>query len=47
MSSPDQAIEMITDLVPGNEVKIKMLRGWERQELTARIAQRPSAKMPK
>jgi S1-C subfamily serine protease len=47
VSSPDQAIEMITDLVPGNEVKIKMLRGWERQELTARIAQRPSAKMPK
>jgi serine protease DegS len=47
VSSPDQAIEMITSLVPGNKVKIKILRGWEQQELIARIAQRPSAKMPK
>lgn len=45
--SPDQAIEMITGLIPGNEVTIKILRGWERQELIAKIAQRPSAKMPK
>jgi len=44
--SPDQAIEMIIRLLPGNEVKINILRGWERQELIARIAQRPSAKMP-
>jgi len=41
VSSPDQAIEMITNLVPGTEVKIKILRGWEHQELIARIALRP------
>ncbi len=46
VSSPDQAIEMITDLTPGDEIKIKILRGWEHQVLTARIAQRPSASMP-
>ena len=47
VNSPDQAIEMITGLIPGNEVKINILRGWERQELIAKIAQRPAAKMPK
>ncbi|MFT5395623.1 MAG: serine protease DegS [Gammaproteobacteria bacterium] len=47
VASPDQAIEMITGLIPGNKVIIKILRGWERQELIAKIAQRPSAKMPK
>ncbi|GJM06084.1 MAG: AlgW protein [marine bacterium B5-7] len=46
VASPDQAIEMITGLIPGKKVIIKILRGWEQQELTARIAQRPSAKMP-
>lgn len=46
VSSPDQAIEMITGLTPGDNIKIKILRGWEQQELTAKIAQRPSAKMP-
>lgn len=46
VSSPDQAIEMITNLVPDREIKIKILRGWEQQELIARIAQRPSTKMP-
>ena len=46
VSSPDQAIEMITDLTPGENIKIKILRGWEQQELTAKISQRPSAKMP-
>ena len=47
VNSPDQAIEMITGLIPGNEVKINILRGWERQELIAKIAQRPAAKIPK
>lgn len=46
VSSPDQAIETITSLEPGSEVKIKILRGWEQQELIAVIAQRPSAKIP-
>ena len=46
VSSPDQAIETITNLVPGNDIKIKILRGWEQQELIAIIAQRPSARMP-
>jgi serine protease DegS len=46
VSSPDQAIETITELVPGNEVKIKILRGWEQQELIAKIAQRPATQMP-
>jgi serine protease DegS len=44
--SPDQAIETITELKPGKEVKINILRGWEEQELIARIAQRPVAQMP-
>ena len=46
VSSPDQAIETITELQPGKEVKINILRGWERQELTAKIAQRPESRMP-
>ena len=46
LSSPDQAIETITELEPGKEVKIKILRGWEQQELLATIAQRPEARMP-
>jgi len=46
VSSPDQAIETITNLVPGRDIKIKILRGWEQQELVAIIAQRPSARMP-
>lgn len=44
--SPDQAIETITELIPGTEVKINILRGWERQELIAKIAQRPATQMP-
>jgi serine protease DegS len=47
VSSPDQAIETITELSPGKEVKINILRGWEQQELVAKIAQRPAAQMPK
>ncbi len=47
VSSPDQAIETITELEPGKEIKINILRGWEQQELIAIIAQRPTAQMPK
>ena len=47
VSSPDQAIEMITNLIPGSDVKINILHGWEQQELITRIAQRPSSRMPK
>ncbi len=46
VSSPDQAIETIIEFIPGSEVKINILRGWEQQELTARIAHRPSVQMP-
>lgn len=46
VSSPDQAIEMITGLVPGSRIKIKLLRGWEQRELSATVAQRPNIKMP-
>jgi Do/DeqQ family serine protease len=46
VSSPDQAIETITQLTPGKEVKINILRGWEKQELTTLIQQRPEAQMP-
>jgi serine protease DegS len=46
VSSPDQAIETITELVPGKEVKINILRGWVEQEIVAIIAQRPAAQMP-
>lgn len=45
--SPDQVIETITRLVPGTEVKINIQRGWEQQELIAKIAQRPAAQIPK
>lgn len=45
--SPDQAIETIIGLAPGSEVKIKILRGWEQQELNAKIQQRPATQMPK
>lgn len=47
LNSPDQAIETITGLKPGKDVKIKILRGWVQQELIATIAQRPEARMPK
>lgn len=47
VTSPDQVIETITRLVPGTEVKINIQRGWEPQELIARIAQRPTAQIPK
>jgi Do/DeqQ family serine protease len=47
VNSPDQAIETITELAPGKEVKINILRGWEQQQLVARIQQRPAAQMPK
>ncbi len=46
VSSPDQAIETIIEFIPGSEVKINILRGWEQQELTAKIAHRPSVQMP-
>ncbi len=46
VNSPDQAIETITELIPGSEVKINILRGWEQQELITKIAQRPAARMP-
>lgn len=46
LSSPDQAIETITELEPGKQVVIRILRGWEQQELIAMIAQRPEAIMP-
>lgn len=47
VNSPDQAIETIIALIPGDEVKINILRGWEQQELVARIQQRPATQMPK
>jgi serine protease DegS len=46
VSTPDQAIETIIDLIPGREIEITILRGWEQQKLIAQIAQRPSARMP-
>lgn len=46
VSSPDQAIETIIELIPGSEVKINILRGWEQQQLIARIAQRPVTQIP-
>ena len=35
--SPGKIIDMITKLRPGEKVKIKILRGWDEQELTATI----------
>ncbi len=46
VNSPDQAIETITGLIPGSEVRINILRGWEQQELITKIQQRPAAIMP-
>lgn len=46
ISSPEQIIGMITKLKPGANVRIEILRGWEEQELTATIEQRPAMKFP-
>jgi serine protease DegS len=46
VNSPDQAIETITGLIPGSEVRINILRGWEQQELITKIQQRPAVRMP-
>tara|TARA_Y100000590_G_scaffold208516_1_gene236298 strand:+ start:4078 stop:5214 length:1137 start_codon:yes stop_codon:yes gene_type:complete len=42
--SPGKIIDMITKLRPGEKVKIKILRGWDEQELTATILERPAIK---
>ena len=41
LTSPQQAIEMISDIVPGETVEIELLRGWEKIIVTARVAERP------
>lgn len=41
VSSPQQAIKMITGLAPGSVVEIHLIRGWEQITLPARIAERP------
>ncbi len=45
-STPDQAIETVLSLKPGNKVTLDILRGWERQQLDTVIQQRPTSKMP-
>ncbi len=45
LGSPDHAIAMITALTPGDEVTIKILRGWQERELSAKIAQRPAIRV--
>ncbi len=46
VSSPDIAIETITALKPGSKVVIDILRGWQREQLSTLIAQRPAASIP-
>lgn len=41
VSSPQQAIEMISGIKPGTMVDILVLRGWEKKLLTAIVAARP------
>lgn len=41
LTSPQQAIEMISGIVPGETVEIELLRGWEKIIVTARVAERP------
>ena len=45
-STPDQAIETVMSLTPGKNVKLEILRGWERQELVTVIQQRPVTRIP-
>lgn len=45
-NSPEQIMAMITKLQPGTNIKIKILRGWEKRELTASIVQRPAMRLP-
>ena len=41
VTSPQQAIEMISGLAPGTFADILLLRGWEQITMRARIAERP------
>jgi serine protease DegS len=41
-SDPQQAIKLITELNPGMDIEVTILRGWDQQTLRAKIAQRPS-----
>jgi len=41
VTSPQQAIEMISGLAPGSIQDITLVRGWEQIILPARIAERP------
>ncbi|MEX2517087.1 MAG: trypsin-like peptidase domain-containing protein [Gammaproteobacteria bacterium] len=42
ITDPEQAIRMITDMQPGEEINIQLLRGWEVFETTAKVAERPT-----
>lgn len=42
VSNPQQAIQMISRLVPGTDIDILLMRGWEQITLRAKVAERPS-----
>lgn len=44
-SDPQQAIKLITELNPGMDIEVTILRGWDQQTLRAKIAQRPSPRL--
>jgi Do/DeqQ family serine protease len=41
-TDPQQAIQLITELNPGTDIEVILLRGWDQQTLRAKVAQRPS-----
>ncbi|MEE8320818.1 MAG: trypsin-like peptidase domain-containing protein, partial [Gammaproteobacteria bacterium] len=41
-TDPQQAIQLITELNPGTDIEVTLLRGWDQQTLRAKVAQRPS-----
>jgi Do/DeqQ family serine protease len=44
-SDPQQAIKLITELNPGMDIEVTILRGWDQQTLRAKVAQRPSPRL--
>ncbi len=40
--NPQQGIKMVSQFVPGSNIDIEILRGWERKTLMAQLAERPA-----
>jgi len=45
VTTPKQAIDLITKIPPGSSIDIQILRGWEKQSLRAKVEQRPPSNL--